>query len=168
MSDSLRSYSHENTAIREARRLKIWAYLALFSIAMIGLTPLVILLIKESGGRSLSLWVSALVTDLPTLWYLFATYSAAELLDRMGEGELFSAFNVQRLRRIGRALVGGGLTAIFLVPMFRDLPTRGMLALGVFVTPEVMVVVLLGAALQIVARLYAKSVAMRLELSEIL
>ncbi len=111
-------------------------------------------------GRTLVSLLHQLVPLIPIGFYLLAVLGAAGILDHIGKGEYFSARNIRALADLGGSMGFGALWAMFLVPALSDW-TGGIGGYRVDFSPELLVMLTIGACLLVIGRLFLR--AQRLE-----
>lgn len=101
---------------------------------------------------------------LPMLFYLTGVWTIRRTFARLAEGEMFNQLLPVLLRRLGLALVGGGVASVLLTPwLWRALigPASGAWA---SFDPSAITVGLVGLLMIVLADLMTRAAAMRHEL----
>ena len=119
-----------------------------------------------TGNFSLILLVQRVVPVVPVIFYLFAALSARAILDRISEGQFFSARNISGLAELGSRVVWGAGVAIFLVPAILDW-SNGVAGYRVDFRPEPLVIGTIGLCLTVLGRLLLRAQALEAELEAI-
>ncbi len=105
---------------------------------------------------------------MPMPFYLFALWTMRRAFVRIATGELFSVVLPTSLTRLGLALAGGAIAAVFVSPL--SLRLMGGYRHGAYAAfdPSAITIGLAGLFLVMLSRLFARAVMMQRELDEIL
>lgn len=120
---------------------------------------------KDEQGKAIWFWLSY---RLSMPFYLSAIWTMHGAFARIADGELFDRVLPVSLSRLGFALAGGAIASVFLSPwMMRIL---GGFRRGAFAAfdPPAITIGLVGLLLVVLSSLFARAVAMRRELDDIL
>lgn len=111
---------------------------------------------SEAMGPALAGLVHRLVPVVPALFYLGAALAARAILDRIGEGQYFSARNIVGLGEVGMRLTWGAGFAILAVLAVNDW-TDGIYDYRVDFRPEPLAIGTIGLSLLVVCRLLLRA-----------
>ena len=100
------------------------------------------------------------------LFYLFAALAARALLDRISEGQFFSARNIAGFAELGSRMVWGAGIAIFLVLAIVDW-SNGVYDYRVDFRPEPLVIGTIGLCLLVLGRLLLRAQKLEAEMEAI-
>jgi hypothetical protein len=117
-------------------------------------------------GTTLLALIHKLAPLLPFGSYLTAVLAARGILDRISEGQTFSAANIAGLGEIGTALLTGAAIAAFLVPSLGDW-TAGHGGYRADFRPETLVIATIGLCLMVLGRLFLRAQKLEAEMEAI-
>lgn len=120
---------------------------------------------KDEQGKAIWFWLSY---RLSMPFYLSAIWTMHRAFARIGNGELFDRVLPVSLSRLGFALAGGAIASVFLSPWLMRI--LGGFRRGAFAAfdPPAITIGLVGLLLVVLSSLFARAVAMRRELDDIL
>lgn len=120
---------------------------------------------RDAQGEALRFWLSY---RLSMPFYLSAIWTMHCAFARIAGGELFDRVLPVSLSRLGFALAGGAIASVFLSPWLMRI--LGGFRRGAFAAfdPPAITIGLVGLLLVVLSSLFARAVAMRRELDDIL
>jgi len=120
---------------------------------------------RDAQGENLRFWLSY---RLSMPFYLSAIWTMHRAFARIADGELFNRVLPVSLSRLGFALAGGAIASVFLSPWLMRI--LGGFRRGAFAAfdPPAITIGLVGLLLVVLSSLFARAVAMRRELDDIL
>jgi len=120
---------------------------------------------RDAQGETLRFWLSY---RLSMPFYLSAIWTMHRAFTRIADGELFDRVLPVSLSRLGFALAGGAIASVFLSPWLMRI--LGGFRRGAFAAfdPPAITIGLVGLLLVVLSSLFARAVAMRRELDDIL
>jgi hypothetical protein len=149
------------------RRAKFFSIIVLGAFALILASVITSLDIGSlSQNFSFGLLVQRLVPELPALFYVLAALSAQRILDRVSEGQFFTAVNIKALADMGGAMLWGAGWSVFLLLAINDW-TRGVYDYRVDFRPEPLVIGAIGLSLLVLGRLLLRARQLEAEMEAI-
>jgi len=120
---------------------------------------------RDVQGQNLRFWLSY---RLSMPFYLSAIWTMHRAFAQIADGELFDRVLPVSLSRLGFALAGGAIASVFLSPWLMRI--LGGFRRGAFAAfdPPAITIGLVGLLLVVLSSLFARAVAMRRELDDIL
>ena len=120
---------------------------------------------RDAQGQNLRFWLSY---RLSMPFYLSAIWTMHRAFAQIADGELFDRVLPVSLSRLGFALAGGAIASVFLSPWLMRI--LGGFRRGAFAAfdPPAITIGLVGLLLVVLSSLFARAVAMRRELDDIL
>ncbi|ESQ82616.1 DUF2975 domain-containing protein [Asticcacaulis benevestitus] len=140
--------------------------LTLFGMLLLALAIEAAMIVRADDQVSaLGFWLSY---RLSMLFYLSAIWTMHRAFARIASGELFNQVLPVSLSRLGFALAGGAVTSVFISPWLGRV--LGGFRHGAFAAfdPPAITIGLVGLLLVVLSGLFARAVAMRHELDEII
>jgi hypothetical protein len=145
-----------------------WVCLALLLVLPYLVVPLTSLLARgDTSGRGWRDLLLAGVHVVPGAFYLWGLWAVRRALGELAQGRLFAAAVARALRQIGSAVMAGALFNLFAVTNLTRVIQHGRGGYAYFDLSGIMLVII-GAALVLLARLVEQARRMQAELDEIL
>ena len=149
------------------RMAKITSFVALAAFALtLGSVVSKLDLGALSQNFSLPLLADRLVPLLPAFFYALAALAAQRILDRISEGQFFSARNIKGLSDMGGAMLWGAAWSVFLVVAIADW-VHGTFDYRTDFRPETIVIGTIGLCLLVLGRLLLRAQELETEMEGI-
>ncbi len=120
-----------------------------------------------SAGFTPTLLAERLLPQVPVIFYIFAALAARAILDRISDGEFFSARNISGVAELGSRMVWGAGLALFVIPSVLDW-VHGIAGYRVDFRPETLIIATIGLCLLALGRLLLRAQKLEAEMEAII